>query len=258
MTTETIDYRGYQIRIDPEECPENPFEAWDSEPDLIAASWDLGRAYVKAYGSTEYEYLPELTANEIRANTADICRETETRSLLHLIDEHAPNYRYDYSTAADAVNDALQGYYADLGASDRLEFLSFVLGLKGIVSLCTSVHGYSQGDYAELLIIASPAFLERTGAVIESPEQLRYAAELYAAWAFGDVYYYTVEDEDGGTIDSCGGFYGSDHEDSGLLESARDAIDAEIRITNRKHANQLKQMIRNHVPLYLRESLLAN
>ncbi len=34
--------------------------------------------------------------------------------------------------------------------------------------------------------------------------------ETYTKWCNGEVYYYTVEDEDGETVDSCGGFYGGE------------------------------------------------
>jgi hypothetical protein len=43
----------------------------------------------------------------------------------------------------------------------------------------------------------------------------------------GDVYCYTVKKLGGQEIDSCHGFYGSNHIESGLLEQAKSVIDAE-------------------------------
>ena len=52
-------------------------------------------------------------------------------------------------------------------------------------------------------------------------------SEMIRQWIDGEVYGYTVE-KDGEHIDSCWGFYGFDHEASGLLDSAKPAIDSEI------------------------------
>lgn len=44
----------------------------------------------------------------------------------------------------------------------------------------------------------------------------------------GDVYGYKILDQDGDEVDSCWGFFGEDHEKSGLLESARGYIDSVV------------------------------
>lgn len=56
---------------------------------------------------------------------------------------------------------------------------------------------------------------------------LRGEVETYNQYLRGDVYGYTAGD------DSCRGFFGSDHKESGLLEQARAAIDWKIRQTKR-------------------------
>lgn len=55
--------------------------------------------------------------------------------------------------------------------------------------------------------------------------------ETYDNYLTGEVYSYTIEDKNKEEIDSCCGFYGSDHEKSGLLYQARAAIDSEISKT---------------------------
>lgn len=67
----------------------------------------------------------------------------------------------------------------------------------------------------------------------------------------GDVYYYSIEE----TGDSCGGYYGYDHEKSGLLDSARAEIDADIEHTRKEHQAKLKIQIKNRVPLNKRLAL---
>lgn len=50
-------------------------------------------------------------------------------------------------------------------------------------------------------------------------DQLKKEVEVYSEWASGEVYGYTVYDKEGNIIDSCGGFYGSDHDH--MLEEAK-------------------------------------
>ena len=64
----------------------------------------------------------------------------------------------------------------------------------------------------------------------DTPEQrekvegyLKGEVNTYDQFLRGEVYTYTVQNEDGEIIDGCGGFYGSDHETSGLLDYARGA-----------------------------------
>lgn len=49
---------------------------------------------------------------------------------------------------------------------------------------------------------------------------LESEVEVYDQYLRGDVYGYRLEDADGNEIDACWGFYGYDHEKSGLLECA--------------------------------------
>lgn len=64
--------------------------------------------------------------------------------------------------------------------------------------------------------------------------------QVYNDYLSGSVYYYTVEDPEGEHIDSCGGFYGYDHENSGLLEYAKNAIDCNV-------ATRVKQKRKEHI-----------
>lgn len=49
---------------------------------------------------------------------------------------------------------------------------------------------------------------------------LQCEVNTYDQYLRGEVYCYTITDKDGEEIDSCGGFYGSDHDESGLFENA--------------------------------------
>ena len=73
--------------------------------------------------------------------------------------------------------------------------------------------------------------------------------KVYDDYLTGEVYWYNIEE----TGDSCGGFFGYDHEKSGLLEHAHNAIDCHISNQKKEYFNQLKIWVKNRVPLYLRE-----
>jgi hypothetical protein len=62
-------------------------------------------------------------------------------------------------------------------------------------------------------------------------EYLRSDIETYDDYLTGNVYRYTIELPDGTEDDSCGGYYGSDHEKSGLMEAAKNAVDCAIKHT---------------------------
>jgi hypothetical protein len=62
-------------------------------------------------------------------------------------------------------------------------------------------------------------------------EYLRSDIETYDDYLTGNVYCYTIELPDGEEDDTCGGYYGSDHEKSGLLEQAKNAVDCHIKHT---------------------------
>ena len=78
---------------------------------------------------------------------------------------------------------------------------------------------------------------------------------LYNDYLSGDVYGYQVKDRDGESADSCWGFYGYDHEKSGLLDDARSNIDYAIEQNKKEHFARLKQWIKNRVPLQYRQPL---
>ena len=136
---------------------------------------------------------------------------------------------------------------------DVLELLRQVYEWKGIPAISVARNGYVQGQWCQVLAVATPEWVELVGAPADSIErQLQSAADLYAAWAWGDCYGWIVEDHDGKEIASCWGYYGSDHETSGLADAAREAIDWEIEKRRRARMQRIKDWIRHRVPLMVR------
>lgn len=79
--------------------------------------------------------------------------------------------------------------------------------------------------------------------------------KLYNDYLSGSVYGYQIKDQGGEDIDSCFGFYGYEHRESGLLEYAENAIDCTIEQNKKDHFSILKKWILNKVPLQYREPL---
>ena len=58
---------------------------------------------------------------------------------------------------------------------------------------------------------------------------LRSEVEIYDNYLTGEVYGYTIKDDSLNEYESCCGFFGSDHEKSGLLEQAKNAVDCQVK-----------------------------
>ena len=247
---ETIEYKDYLIEIVQDEGADNPFEAWDCEPPLLAAN---GRD-TWSYGGIGFE-PPTLTREQILKSSKALLDVIGFDSWLQLARVESWHYMYGsgFGDIVDLINDYFYSYVDNkTNNTDKLDALEEVYTAIGIIALAGCATGYSQGDYTDILVVATPEWQKTVGASITEPSQLQSAIDLYAAWAFGDVYGYIAKDKQGNEIDSCFGFYGRDYEKSGLLEDARASIDYEIEKLRKSKIQKTKAMIRHHVPLNAR------
>jgi hypothetical protein len=251
MNTETLEYKGYKITVAQDDSPENPFESWDCEPPLI--TYYGGRhEYAKSY-----QGAPKTIGDVVRL-MPDACFDRGQRVALikamlpkYTLREFA-EYTRDNSAWSERgseaetretfialCNERVQQVPHGWGdAIEWFEMAESLLKWAGIECLNTESNGYCQGDSTLVMAIATPEWVQLVGAPADSlPRQLQCAVDLYSAWAWGDVYGVSAihapsedEDEEGEELDdgSCWGFYGRDHEESGLMEHARDAIDYHI------------------------------
>ncbi len=245
MNTEKIIYKGYKIVVAQDESPSNPFEEFDCEPPII--TYYGGRhGYAESYCGA-----PETIGDVVRL-MPDSCFERGKR--VKLINEHlnctmkefVECYR-DQMTIRDAFIELAveQVGSTPSGWRDAIEWFEMAEALlteAGIPCLSDQSKGYSQGDVTLVLVMATPEWCKLCG--VEGDENikanLRGAFDLYSAWAWGDCYGISeIIDPDGKELDegSVWGFYGRDHEESGLLESARNSIDW--------HINHLKEIAVN-------------
>jgi hypothetical protein len=151
---------------------------------------------------------------------------------------------FDGDTEGEEVYDEL----IDSIDYSNLEQLEEILDFLSLPNILYTSRGYSQGDWADVLIVATDEFFERTGANKESVEEiLEGTKSLFDSWAWGDVYGFTVEE--GTTIqvvvketqevlreeidweqtDSCGGFYGYDFENNGMMDHIPDELKEELK-----------------------------
>lgn len=205
-TRKTYDH-GIVGRIVQDEGVTNPWTDWDCQPPMVVRSGQsIGGCF------TEYDLddkCPSLDEATVRKHWP---------SMLSMLG-YAPDWpglmrfaRDEYDTHGyplwDVLADAVADHIASSYASDRLDMLHSVYTLwLGYPAINVDVRGSCQGDWAELLIVATPEYCESIGAT-PTVESLRADAETYEQWAYGDVWQVTVEDADGAVADSLCGIYG--------------------------------------------------
>lgn len=229
------EYKNLVIRAVRDECPTNPFEEWDGHWPMLSYYDRTLNDTVEGLGDVLGRFTDAQIIHDQKAIDAILgagpFHDGETDELVKWV--------RDPVWLREAFDEAL-GYTE---GSKRLDALAELLDLLGVPYLNTSSHGYCQGDYTELLIVATPEAVKehRPDA---TPDELKSdmegQAKLYGAWAWGDVYGYAIHrahepDEDGDTfdpleiLDSCWGFYGSEFDESGLEDAAIEAADAHVK-----------------------------
>lgn len=258
---------GFIVKAIRDESAESPWEAWDGQPPLIV------------YYDRSLDEKGDVPNPLAGMSDSFIAR--NWRALCKIFDQ-APDAAqerkadYDFERIADAKRELLDEWLEEIKpsrysghAGDYMTALGELCELRGWPVLSTSSHGYSQGDYAELLLIFSPDYAKAIGAKwprtkaakAEARERLKSDAKLWGAWAWGDVYGFVIEPSDdselpGDCLDSCFGFYGDDFTESGLAEAAAESL-AYIRKERReRRLAKLKELIRARVPLATRAAIL--
>jgi hypothetical protein len=235
MNTETLEMpHGYTAAIATDDCPENPFTSWDCEMPIAVFNLERWRGKIDNYKgdelnlSTLIDYLPPATwtsregkraimsaldpiapQNVILERMRD-CSETFEDAILNLIHESTPSSWGEACAYFDAME--------------------YVAKLAGIPCHSGQSNGYSQGDSALVFTAATPEWRERVGAPLESAAaQCKAGFDLWAAWAWGDVYGVAaiIRPDGEETGESCWGYYGTDHKQSGLMEFCREAVNSD-------------------------------
>lgn len=235
----------YKISIHHDDAAENPFENWDCEPAIIIGTNGYGSDDIETYDAhnahcLDIGYLTALTREQVKDHQSTLIDLLGYSTLRRGI---AAQLRYKFSwqyypDLLDAISESLMEIYTCSTLSEKLEMYKQLLSIHGVITLKASSYGYTQGDYCEILVVATPEFLKTTGAVITESRDLKSSVKLFSNWAWGNVYGYVIEkinrcDKCGAKHleheDSCCGFYG-DIKENGMLEN----IPAELHDQARK------------------------
>lgn len=207
----------YEVRLIHDSSPENPWRAWDCQTPL---AYTMGRRD----GVTVYDSGDRIADFFGRVDSAFCSR--KWRDLCGALDldpaEHDREARDRARTYRESLPDCRRDLFAERleeiaaydGATRHLDALAALYDVAKVPNLKTTVTGYSQGDWAAVLLVATPEHAARCGYDYRRPpfdmaESLRGDARLFGSYLWGDVYGYAVKGPDGETRDSCFGFYGA-------------------------------------------------
>lgn len=230
---------GFRIYAVQDDDARNPFIDMDTNPPILTFSnrsvTGYGKGKWEDYAITAHDFLPLVSCKKCKEIFADLAGDADVKY-----------YVKEYGNARDGLaeyvaRDAIDRprYWSE--AEKYFDLLEELANAAKIPCYNGVVTGYSKGDATRVFVALTPATIKVWG---NSPAWVKEhgaksaeaTADLYAAWAFGDIYGYEIlevipgdEDEDGeeredDTGESCWGYYGTDHEKSGLLEAARDAV----------------------------------
>jgi hypothetical protein len=243
MHHENIDLpNGYKAEIHTDEDAQNPFADWDCEPPIAVLNWQRYHAKLENYGGddlnleTLLSFIP-APLWESREGKREILAALPF-SMAELVEavRNAGNFK-------DAITHELA---YDLRPSDWSEWNEYfdtmkaVAAVAGIPCHLTQSKGHSQGDSALVFVAALPAWVKEVGAPADTlAEQCKDAADLWSAWAWGDVYGVADILRPDGTEapeGACWGFYGTDHKQSGLLDHCHEAVKHDMAKQEREAA----------------------
>lgn len=129
----------------------------------------------------------------------------------------------------------------------------YTLGAEVVLPLSLYDHGGVQlyvgsptctwdSGYVGFIFLTRDKISRYFGQVTPGPkleQLLKEEVELYNHYLNGNVFEYEIEDPEGNSLSSCGGYYGYDHKESGLLEQAQYEIDRDIHDKEQEELLQL-------------------
>ena len=224
QTTPTAeDNKKLTFEIVHDSSPSNPFEDHDGNAPLM---YNSGRHA----GRTDYSNGEILEAIQQAATDGRIIRHGE--KILDILGSSFEYYEDD--TKEDKID-----HIRDEINSATVEELGELCELFKLPYKQYTSTGYSQGDWADVLILLTPEFYERTGAPKKHDQKnLEGAANLFDSWAWGDVYGFRIYKETTceccnetkkEEIDSCWSFFGHDFENNGMMDHFPEELHEELK-----------------------------
>jgi len=186
---EEIKYKDYTIEIEQDENPQNPREEFDNATTMIC--------FHRRYNLGDKHDFRHQDYNGWNEMEKAIIREYKDVMIIR------PLFLLDHSGITISTN-----AFGDPWDSGQV---GFILMTKQSVRKC----------YGVKRILSE---------INRKAEQLLQAeVETYDQYLRGEVYGYSVKDLDGDEVAACWGYFGYDHEQSGLMDAARSVIDFELK-----------------------------
>jgi hypothetical protein len=215
LSEQTFDIQGVSVEIWHDLDMSNPYQDCDGMAPALWLHPERCSGRIVEYGDYDLESFfwkvsPAWVSRHWRAIAA----------ILDLTESNVDSdCRETIANFGGGMSETRQEYFAERlfemkdttwhAGTDYLEVLRALYTLAGIPADTFEIHGYSQGDMARGLIVHMPAWREKVGCPAHDSEALKRDmkgdAECYEAWAWGNCYGFTVDDDD-----SCGGFFGFD------------------------------------------------
>ena len=225
-----------RIKIIHDSSPANPFTDWDCGPPLMFQS---------DRNITDYS---DGAIRDFIISTACEKYELHKEKILEITGVDADDYEGNEDEILTAICDCIV-------TNDQKMLIELCI-LLDIKHKNYTSKGYSQGDYAYVLIVLTDEFFERTGCDIENSENiLEGTAKLFDAWCWGDVYGFSIEEcksyakipaeefkygsmdnveyeEEWEEVDSCWGFYGNDFMTNGMKDYVPEELHDQLKNYN--------------------------
>jgi hypothetical protein len=264
-------YRGLTIEAIHDDHPENPFEDAESHWPMLVRSGNDRELVVYEPNRRDIDTVIQ-PLRRFNDHTLVLMQKHIAKALGVTIRELLGNFAHwleegeedaDWFTNASLLRDMFDEEMCNVEPRQRLEVIGALYEILEIPCWGGDVRGYSQGDWAEVLVVGVPELVSEWYG--DKPDDwraekletaLKAQADLYEAWAFGNCWGYIVRSPDGEELDSCWGYYG-DYDDSGLEDAAIAAADWHLDRARKRRETTLRDLVRNRVPLHLRAGLLA-
>lgn len=262
-------YKGFTIRAVNDTDAENPWESWDCEPPILVKYDRHISQYSEKYGdiSNPFAFYSDGQINRHWKKIVSLVEGVTSLGfsfdLNILVNEKLEEWGFNPNRPPKGEKlDARREVLENETELDDFDLIAELFQIIGIPALSTVSTGYSQSDYAELLIVLTPDLVKEWGTKLSylkknAESMLQNSADLYSAWAWGDVYGFIISDKNDDNIESCFGFYGADFNKSGLIEHVTDSLKYIIKSRKEKRFARLKELIRSNVPLHIRADIMG-
>lgn len=193
----------------------NPFDEWDGLFPTITEYKDYSKGGIDSYLQSYLSY------NQIIFHQKRLCK---------MMDIDYTDLCNDYPESRERINSIIDSLVDFI--SESMDNKATFCNEFDIKYLYKTSRGYSQGDAIDVFICWTPEFEKLTGLSYNKVtySDMEGTFKIYEYWAWGDVFGYEIVDQTtcehcGEThendIDSCWGFYGDNHFESGLVEYVR-------------------------------------